>query len=495
MLRWAQLSRSNSLLAAILLFTSLRAGGATFTSGLLAIGTPYETQFYVVDSSRPGPTVIITSGVHGDESAGRVAASQIRHWPIQSGKLVVVPCVNKLSAKSGVRLLTPPGTTNRVDLNRSFAPSATPTITNDLAREVWKFVTQHKPDWLLDLHEGVNFRSAPSSSTGNTVIACDDPDARALAEGMVSQLNASITNATQTFTLLKPPIQGSLARAAFESLKARSFIVETTRKSQPVALRVRQHRHAVHHFLTAIGALSPGFSADQITPGNRAPDVTRVAVYDGAGNGGVGVPKVLEALTATPGFQGVRVSPEDIQAGVLGQFDVVMFTGGSGSGQAKAIGETGRAKVRSFVEQGGGYVGICAGSYLACAGFPWGLGILDARTKSPLWQRGKGMVKLELTTDGKAIFSSPSGPFECLYAQGPILEPAGNDEIPDYQVLSLFRTEIAENKTPAGIMVNSPAIVAGEFGKGKVLCFSPHPEQTEGLEDQVPKAVRWLVPK
>ena len=55
--------------------------------------------------------------------------------------------------------------------------------------------------------------------------------------------------------------------------------------------------------------------------------------------------------------------------------------------------------------------------------------------------------------------------------------------------------EMAENGTPAGVMVNSPAIIAGRSGQGRVLCISPHPEQTEGLENIVHRAVQWVVEK
>jgi len=67
--------------------------------------------------------------------------------------------------------------------------------------------------------------------------------------------------------------------------------------------------------------------------------------------------------------------------------------------------------------------------------------------------------------------------------------------LPDYEVLAFFRTEIAEKNAPIGIMVNSPAIVAGRCGKGRVICSSPHPEQTPGLEDFVPRAVAWVTQK
>jgi hypothetical protein len=35
-------------------------------------------------------------------------------------------------------------------------------------------------------------------------------------------------------------------------------------------------------------------------------------------------------------------------------------------------------------------------------------------------------------------------------------------------------------------------MVAAPFGKGRVICSSPHPEQTDGMDDWIVKAVRWV---
>jgi glutamine amidotransferase-like uncharacterized protein len=190
----------------------------------------------------------------------------------------------------------------------------------------------------------------------------------------------------------------------------------------------------------------------------------------------------------------VQVGPEEIRGGALQQFDLVIFTGGSGSRQAAALEEEGRRQVRSFVESGGGYLGICAGSYLACDGFSWGLKVLDAKTVSPKWQRGRGSVLMELTDEGRKILGERQT-VEVRYHNGPILMPNASDLLSDYRPLAHFRTEVAENGTPKGVMVGSPAIVAGACGRGRVLCISPHPEQSAGLEDLVPRAVRWLAGK
>lgn len=217
-----------------------------------------------------------------------------------------------------------------------------------------------------------------------------------------------------------------------------------------------------------------------------------VAVYVGGGAAGKGVPCVLSLFGDTTNVTAARVSPADIQAGALKQYDVVMFTGGSGSGQARALGQAGCREVKQFVERGGGYVGICAGSYLACSGFSWGLGLVNAKTLSPLWKRGTATVKIELTDRGRDILGPHGGALDCHYAQGPIVGPGGARDLPEFEPLAFFRSEVARNDTPKGIMVNSPAIFAGRFGKGRVLCFSPHPEQTKGLESLVARAVTWV---
>lgn len=169
-----------------------------------------------------------------------------------------------------------------------------------------------------------------------------------------------------------------------------------------------------------------------------------------------------------------------------------MITGGSGSKIAGALAENGRKQIKHFVETGGGYIGICAGAYLACSGFSWGTAVLNSKTVSPLWQRGEGTVQLELTERGRAILGDFKGLFPCRYANGPIVMPDNAAGLPPYEILGFFRTELAKNKTPVGVMINSPAIFAGTCGKGRALCFSSHPEQSNGLDSLVTRAVSWV---
>lgn len=222
------------------------------------------------------------------------------------------------------------------------------------------------------------------------------------------------------------------------------------------------------------------------------PRKIKIALYKGPGTGGKGPPELIKIFSEGNASTSLaEVTPEQIRAGALNNFDVVIFAGGSGSQEAKAIGEDGCARVQQFVGRGGGYVGICAGAYLATAGYPWSLHIINARTLSPKWQRGRAVLKMELTQAGEKIIGGPTN-LEVMYHQGPVVGPAGATNLPSYEPLAFFRTEVASNDTPKGIMINSPAIFAGKYEKGRVICISPHPEQTAGLEYIVPKAVDWV---
>jgi hypothetical protein len=216
-----------------------------------------------------------------------------------------------------------------------------------------------------------------------------------------------------------------------------------------------------------------------------------VALYIGPGTsvGKANVAKVLEQL---PRFALREVTADEIRAGQLRDCQVLIHPGGSGSQQGKALGEEGRAKVREFVSSGGGYVGICAGAYLATCDYDWSLGILDAKVLDRQhWARGTGDVDIGLSPRGQALLGIEKPRTTIYYHQGPLLAPADNPDIADYDPLAVFEGEIAKNGAPKGVMPGTTAIAAGPHGKGRVICFSPHPERSPGLEEFVHRAVLW----
>ena len=64
------------------------------------------------------------------------------------------------------------------------------------------------------------------------------------------------------------------------------------------------------------------------------------------------------------GYTITNLTERAVQMLEPGQFDVVVFPGGSGNGQAKAVGLKGLEALRKFVQAGGGYMGTCGGAFL-----------------------------------------------------------------------------------------------------------------------------------
>lgn len=226
----------------------------------------------------------------------------------------------------------------------------------------------------------------------------------------------------------------------------------------------------------------------------QAEDGIQVAVFEGPGVG-KSVNDLLKALNTSEDRMVVqRVTANQIKDGILTEFDVLIHPGGSGSGQGKALGDKGRRMVRAFVDGGGGFLGICAGSYLATNQYSWSLNLIDAKVVDRLhWARGNGIVELKLSPIGRSFFGYHDE-VDIHYGQGPLLARREWDDplVPDYQSLACFNTEIAENGAPEGIMVGTSAIVRARYGAGSVFCFSPHPELTGGCEFMIGNAVRWL---
>ncbi len=483
------------MLTLLLLVAAVPAGvlaDAKTSSGLIAAGTKWQTPYWISDSGAEGPTVLVTGGVHGNEPAGALAVDQIRHWPLAKGRIIFVPRCNVPGLKAATRAM--PGEAKELaDLNRNFPLSGKEnTARGPAAKALWAFVRKHKPDYTLDLHEGSGFRSAGSKSVGSSVIRVPHPETAALQDLMLKAVNTAVTDPERKFARLRGGANGSLARACGERLPARAFILETTYKDQHVALRTRQHRIMVHTLLKHLGVTAADHNR-MVPPARPTPTTVYAAVYDGPGTSTTKTPPRFAKILTPPHVILRRVCPDDIRDGALDQFDTIIFGGGSGSGQAKGLGEDGCKAVKQFVERGGGYIGVCAGAYLATSNYSWSLGVVSAESiDRKHWRRGNGQVQIELTPQGRTLFGRPDAArLEIRFAQGPILAPGKREGLPPYTVLAWFRTGVGKNGADPKTMIDTPAIVSGEFGKGRAIVFSPHPEQTDGLHDLLLRAVRW----
>jgi predicted deacylase/glutamine amidotransferase-like uncharacterized protein len=472
-------------------------------AGYLAADTEWQTPYYIIDSGRPGPVVMLVGGMHGNEPAGYRAAEQIRHWPTSRGVLVVVPALNVPGLEASTRNM--PGIENEDhrNANRNFPKTDAPDVAfTPPCIGLWELTRWVRPDWCVDLHEGYDFHISNPDSVGSSVIHFAE-DTGELAASCLEAVNATVTDPDRRLVPLgRGSVNGSWLRACHDRLGADTFCFETTYKDQPISTRTRQHRVMTNEVLRAIGMIETD-CADHVAPGPGA-DTTYVGLFDGDGASGRGIDELTALLDTAPGWEVRHIGVADILGGVLDRLDVAVFPGGSGSKQARALGEDGRRRVRDFVSGGGGYVGVCAGAYLCSAHYSWSLGILDAAVYTgaievpgegtkQLWYRGGStMVDVELTGAGRrALGVERQTAFQCRYHNGPIISPHGDPAISDYRVLAHFRSENWRYQAQEGTMVGAPAIAAGEFGAGRVVAISPHPESLPELHDLILGALAW----
>lgn len=207
-----------------------------------------------------------------------------------------------------------------------------------------------------------------------------------------------------------------------------------------------------------------------------------VAVLDAPGVGREALSTAIAAIDAAPPLSARVITPTDVRAGRLHGANALLVTGGRGSRQGRALGEDGRAAVRQFVREGGGYVGICAGSYLAMQ-VPAGSTeesykvafVAAAHATGDAWQRGIAPIEVV----------SPEGARATLhYANGPLFALVDVEGLPTPRVLARFVGEVssARGGTLPGQMRDAPALIATSYGRGQVVLFSPNPT----LEPAVP---------
>ncbi|MEO1619191.1 MAG: BPL-N domain-containing protein [Planctomycetota bacterium] len=478
-------------------------------SGVLGAGKTWATPYYVVDSGVDGPTVFITGGIHGNEPSGARSAEQIRHWPIVRGKMIVIPRVNAAALDSN-RRRTPGASADVGDVNRNFpSPDIAENPCGEIATAVWNLVVDQQPDWVFDLHEGFQFnishkpKPGKDKSVGSSIIFDSKQDIGSLVDRMVAAANSSVSNPARRFVPLgRGPKKTTLAAAAIDVLNSKAMILETTFQHQRLPVRTRQHRAMMNVALTQLGMLTSNCIDVMTPPADKRRGHTFVALYDDEGSSNNGVENLSRVFDMATDITVAHLSADDIRPEVLGQFDVVVFGGGSGSVEARAIGKKGAKAVTQFVKEGGGYVGVCAGAFLCSAHYSWSLNLVDTHVLTgkrnveglgpkSMWYRGEfSSQKMQLTEEGQKLFPNLSETVDVRYRNGPIVSPKNSFGLKPYSVLAWFRSEKVLYPPQSGTMIDTPAIVKGEFGRGQVISISPHPEATRGLESMLAIAVK-----
>ncbi len=225
-----------------------------------------------------------------------------------------------------------------------------------------------------------------------------------------------------------------------------------------------------------------------VVPEKKSNQAIRVGVYeiyDGL------MEEFAEHLEGVDDIVLSKISASDILKGRLSGIDVLINPGGNPDDYSKGLDEKGHQAIRDFIQIGGHFIGICAGTYFAIDDKH--LDLVDAvpfNTKN--WARGTGDVLVQLSTKGQSVFGEIHHPFWMRYANGTMMEPYDKTQGEPYEVLARFVNGLAENGAP-DIMAGREAIILSKYGKGKILLFVPHPEYTSGKGYFIRKAVYYLM--
>jgi len=173
------------------------------------------------------------------------------------------------------------------------------------------------------------------------------------------------------------------------------------------------------------------------------------------------VARVLEATNRE--FDYVRKS--SLTSGELASYSILVIPGGYTFKLLENLSEMSRQSILSFVENGGGYVGICMGAYIA---FEVGL-----TKSSAIRVAGEYDVELSILQPTHPVMKGYEGKIMMSYQNGPEMIVKGAD-----MPLAAF---------PNG----RAAIFAGSFGEGKMVLFSPHPERSRSSWEMVTNALDY----
>ncbi len=167
----------------------------------LPTGTLIDIPVYVFNAKRPGPTLLVQAGLHGDEINGIEIVRRMlqeKRFQVNKGALIAVPILNIFGFIHFSRDV-PDGK----DVNRSFPGTRSGSMASRIA---YHYVSEimHQVDYGIDLHTGGGQRH-------------NFPQIRYTEEDIESKKLAEVFNAPFSFS--SRLIKGSFRNAAFKMRK------------------------------------------------------------------------------------------------------------------------------------------------------------------------------------------------------------------------------------------------------------------------------------
>lgn len=213
-------------------------------TGAVMRGTRYETPYFIKKGERPGPTIVIIGGVHGNEPAGYLAARKLVKWKIGRGTLVVMPDAHREAIRRNARGYP-------ANMNRMFPGKADGDAMQRLAYEIWQVIRTAKPDLLLTLHESIDFHVDNPKRYGQT-FCFDFNELKPYMNRALRRVNPNITTPKHKFLLFVDPFPTCPTYQAWARLKVPATSIETS-KTLPLNTRITYQLMGVQAFFDELG--------------------------------------------------------------------------------------------------------------------------------------------------------------------------------------------------------------------------------------------------
>ena len=192
-----------------------------------------------------------------------------------------------------------------------------------------------------------------------------------------------------------------------------------------------------------------------------------------------------------------RINKETIIDNELENYDLILFPGGDMWEYKNDLYPTGVSNLKSFVQHGGGYIGICGGSYFAASTIVWrgwadeprtyltisGLGFLKGYADGPIedFAPTYQVENCDVTINkNHPVTNDVSDRLDYLYSFGPKFIISDSSD-----VTVLGRTSTGNNNV----------VLAIEYYEGKVFLTALHPEFDDNRTSwkMIRNAIMWCI--
>ena len=243
-------------------------------------------------------------------------------------------------------------------------------------------------------------------------------------------------------------------------------------------LRSMIGRTAFAAAVSAVSLFGGACAANHPDAAPAAPKKTvKASLYVDSGSGGNGMLYWARLLEYSPEIELALISGKEIREGKLKGQDLVVFPGGYAPRQYESLQEEGAAAVRKFVADGGSYLGICAG-FASSLNAPKRIRLLPFGRK-PRSGGKYGVLAVDVSARGSQVLDIRPGRYKVRYNGGPIPCPGDKPGEGWGEGLAVYGNTVSYFDKPEGNFYGDFAILHGQFGKGKVIAISFHPESFE----------------